>query len=735
MRYNATTVAENVRTETVAAVLENADRMHGVSVEPGYVRTYNDSIYFSHIVGYTGKAGTEEMEALNAQGGDYVSGDVVGKTGMEAAMELMLQGQKGSKTMYVNNLGQIREVISVTDPKAGDNIYLSIDRDLQVGIYHLIENQLAGVLATKIVNRDVDYEENKTDLEKHYISIKEAYFQLINNNVLEMELFAEAQSGQAGERIYKAFLSGRDALLSELENELLSAGALPQSVLPERLQDFITQVYDMLLDEGIILRDAVDTDDEIYRAYRREQRISLGQYLRHALAQGWIDVSALKPEEKYTGAEETYRRLVALILDKATTSRAVSKAVFRILIDEERIRRCDLALCLYEQGALAHDPEKIAMLTAGDDTVAYNFLIDCIKNIRITPAQLALDPCRGAVTVTDVKTGQVKALVAYPGYDNNRISEPDYYRALLEDLSSPLFNSATQAQTAPGSTFKMVTTAAALEEGAFGASEMYETTGVFLEAGMHLECWIYPGNHGTIHAVDALKVSCNDYMCEAAYRFSLRGNTYDDAKGLKILSDYASGFGLGSLTGIEIAENTPHISDTSAIASSIGQGTNLFSNVQLARYVQTIAGRGAVYELTLLDRRTDSAGILLEMYQGDITGNISLSDETWRTITTGMHLAVTEGAASAVLSHKVDLAGKTGTAEENKLRPEHANFVSYAPFGAPEICVSVSIPHGYSSNNAASIGGSVYDLYYGHLPLASILEAKAGKISGTDLVD
>ena len=89
----------------------------------------------------------------------------------------------------------------------------------------------------------------------------------------------------------------------------------------------------------------------------------------------------------------------------------------------------------------------------------YAFLMDKINNIEITPAQLALDPCTGSCVITDVKTGQLKALVSYPGYDNNKLAntvDADYYQSLREDKSNPLWNYATQEQTAPGSTFKMV---------------------------------------------------------------------------------------------------------------------------------------------------------------------------------------------------------------------------------------------------------------------------------------
>ena len=90
---------------------------------------------------------------------------------------------------------------------------------------------------------------------------------------------------------------------------------------------------------------------------------------------------------------------------------------------------------------------------------AYNFMYEKIRNIEITPAQLALDPCSGSVVITDPETGQVRAMVSYPSYDNNRLAngiDSDYYASLNSDKSSPMLNRATQTRTAPGSTFKPV---------------------------------------------------------------------------------------------------------------------------------------------------------------------------------------------------------------------------------------------------------------------------------------
>ena len=110
------------------------------------------------------------------------------------------------------------------------------------------------------------------------------------------------------------------------------------------------------------------------------------------------------------------------------------------------------------------DPDERSVWERGGES-AYTFMLNRISNLDITPAQLALDPCTGSMVVTDVNTGDVLALVSYPGYNNNLMAngvDAAYYAKLRSDNSNPLYNYATQQKTAPGSTFKMVSATQAL---------------------------------------------------------------------------------------------------------------------------------------------------------------------------------------------------------------------------------------------------------------------------------
>ena len=730
VRYRTSVVAKNVSESTVVDIRENARKLLGVDVEQSYERVYNDAVYFCHIIGYTSLASVEEIESLNEQGGDYVSGDMIGKTGIESTMESYLRGTSGHTTMYVNNLGQIQQVIEKADPVAGDDVYLSIDAGVQKATYHLIEQKLAGILSAHMVDYDADPAEKD-----HYVPIKEVYYQLIGNNVLRIRHFAEADAGEAEQRLYAAYLESEKTVADAVTEELLSLTPAAYKDLSADMQDYFKAVYNTMLDAQILIRDNINTSDELYKAYRSEGTISLQEYLRRALELGWIDVSLLELGDKYTSSEQVYRSLVELIDEKIRQSITFAKVVYQKLIYSDSVRRCDVALALFEQGVLEEDEKWMAALAGGDEGQAYQFMKEKINNIEITPAQLAIDPYSAAATVVDVTTGRVLAMVSYPGYDNNQLGNSSYYASLLQDESTPLFNSATQAQTAPGSIFKPVTAAAAMENGLITENTYLSTHGVFIGAGIEVHCWCYPSSHGDINVAGALKVSCNDFFSQLGYQLGVVDGAYVDDAGVEQLQKYATLLGLGDKSGVEVSEYAPVITDTSAVTSAIGQGTSLFSNVQIARYASTIATRGTVYDLTLLDHRNSASGELLQSYRGEFVSKTELADNTWDAIQYGMHLSATEGSTAYVFSKKVDIAGKTGTAQENKARPNHATFISFAPYENPEISVSVTIPHGYTSGNTAELGGYIYDYYYGHITYEDVISGHARDAGGNSISD
>ena len=231
-KYESTTIATDISDETVADILEHAADLVGVNIQESTIRVYNESLYFAPIIGYTGKVTSERLEELKAVNDDYELNDVVGRTGIESSMELELKGKKGSQKAYVDNVGRILSVTGEVAPVAGNDIWLTLDLNLQKGIYHILEKQLAGVLLKTIVNQD-EKDIAYIDSSSIKIPIKKAYFQLINNNVLSIDNFASEEASDVEQQIYQKYESSRVRIEQELRGELQSENATPMNALSE----------------------------------------------------------------------------------------------------------------------------------------------------------------------------------------------------------------------------------------------------------------------------------------------------------------------------------------------------------------------------------------------------------------------------------------------------------------------------------------------------------------------
>ena len=189
---------------------------------------------------------------------------------------------------------------------------------------------------------------------------------------------------------------------------------------------------------------------------------------------------------------------------------------------------------------------------------------------------------------------------------------------------------------------------------------------------------------------------------------------YNDNAGLVRLNKYASQFGLGEKSGIELDEAAPHLSDRDSVTSAIGQGTNLYAPVQMSKYITGIANNGCVYNLSILSRITDYNGNIIEEAPHTVYSQVDGSAEMWDKIRTGMRLVVTDDLSDDKMLNGVGvkIAGKTGTAQVGENHPANALFISYAPFENPEVSVTVIIPNGYTSRNAGQLAGFVYAYMY-----------------------
>lgn len=717
-KYIGTTVATNVSEKTVAVIMENTDDLPGVTIEEDTVRRYNDSKYFAHVLGYTGKISSDELESLNAQvvaaggsEGTYTINDVVGKSGLEATMETTLQGTKGYEKVVTNVTGKVMQILERTEPKSGQDVYCTLDRDLQIATYNIVEQKLAGLLSSKIINaKEYKPAENASSSDIK-IPIYDVYFALINNNIIDIKHFLVEDAGETEKEVQESYLVYKEEVYTKLRYEL-TEGKTPYKKLSKEYQVYQSNIVSKLQSNGVIMTEVVDTQDPTYIAWTQEEVISLSEYLQYCIAQNWIDVSKLDLDDKYSDSTEIYNKLQEYIIEMIDHNTEFQKRFYKYMLLNNKINGKQICMILCEQGKVDVSPEDEEALYNNRIT-AYNFMKNRIDNLDVTPAQLALDPCNASVVITDVNTGEVLAMVSYPGYDNNKMAnsiDAEYYAQLNADKSQPQLNYATQYKAAPGSTFKIVSASAGLMEEVITLRGNVNCIGTFTEITPSPRCWKISG-HGNENVTTAIRDSCNYYFYDLGYKLATREGVYNEEAGLNTLYKYADLYGLTEKSGVEISEYSPELSDIDPVRSAIGQGTNSFTTVGLARYTATIANGGTCYNLTLLDKVADSQGNVIINYEPEIRNTIDMPDSYWDAIHSGMRQVVQNKSYFNDLA--VNVAGKTGTAEQTKSRPNHALFVCYAPYENPEIAVATRIPFGYSSDYAAQTTRDVIKYYYG----------------------
>ncbi len=757
-KYIATTIAEDVSEETVADVMENLDDLQGVNIEEESMRRYADSYCFANIIGYIGQISQEEYDALSKEEQkERAKTDIIGKSGLEKTMDSYLQGKKGEIKLYVNSVGKVIETVNEKEPKAGNDVYLTIDANLQKAAYHIIEQELAGILLSKIQSV-LDYDRTQVeDGSDVIIPIGDVYHTFINNDVLDMNHFGDEDAGAAEKEVNGAFTARKSAILGELSELLADPNAGAYRELARENQAYLTYIVSDLLTNNtkIIMSDAVDRNDATYKAWRDDESINVYTYLNYAISQNWIDTSLLNSyvssDGDYSDSSELYQGMIAYIVDHLDSDNSFDKLVYRYMIKAGSITGRQICMMLYEQGILEYDEDQYNRLNSGEFG-AYDFIRGKIETLDITPGQLALEPCTGSLVMTDTRTGEVLACVSYPGYDNNRLAnamDSNYYNKLVTDHARPFYNNATQEKTAPGSTYKPLSAVAGLTEGVIETGTYLPCGGLYEKVDPPPRCWIYPNAHGGLNASGAIQHSCNCFFYEVGYRLSLEEtavaqdtsensqgqNTtrhYSSALGLEKLKKYAEEFGLGETSGLEIPESDPQISDDSSVPSAIGQGTNNYTTSQLARYITAIANKGTVFKLSLLDRVASVNGKTIKEYEPEIRNTVKdVADSTWTSVHEGMRGVVVSEHGDLfpnLNASDIKLSGKTGTAQQSKTHPDHGLFVGFAPSDNPEVAFATRIANGYSSTFAAEVGNAVLEYYYEIRPAEEIITGKAAKI-------
>lgn len=727
-KYDPITLSSDVSDKTVAAIKESSADLPGVEVSTEMNRVYYDSQYFSHIIGYTGLISSEKLAELQEEdpNTEYTSADQIGKTGIEREYEDQLKGSKGSETLVIDSSSRVISSQKTKDAVAGNDIYLTIDSDLQKATYKLAEKQIAGILTSKLINGKGHGTKGK-NAKGILISIYDVYDALIQNSIIDVTRFNKKNATSLEKSVYTSFSAFKKNAISSVKKNLRMNSKTSGSKLSDTVDEYLDYIFSMMKTNQIFNSNTMDTTSNIYNKYIND-KISLSELLVYAIKNNWINLDNLDIDDNYYSSEEVFRKIVDYIMDEIQDDPFFDKKVYHAMVEDGTITGREICLLLYDQGVLKKNATTYAKLKAGTMS-SYNFLKAKIRSLEISPGELGLTPCSCAVVVTDVKTGRVKALTSYPSYDNNKFAnsvDSDYYAKISTSSASALINRATQQKAAPGSTFKMVTATTVLEDGLINPYSRVRDEVQYTKINKPWpKCWSTV-SHGNINVSQAIQHSCNYFFYEMGYRLGNGHKTIvDNERGLNKLKKYADKYGLTEKSGIELPEAEPTFSDVDVVRSSIGQGSHSYTPVQMSRYVTTIANGGTCFDLTLISKIKDAKSEKKAKKNSNVRNKLNFKSSTLSAIRTGMKDVVQNGSIKLLFGKvPVTVAGKTGTAQITNNEPNHALFVSFAPYENPEISVTVVIPNGFSSSNAAELASKIYQYYYDKSSRKKLMDSK-----------
>ncbi len=320
----------------------------------------------------------------------------------------------------------------------------------------------------------------------------------------------------------------------------------------------------------------------------------------------------------------------------------------------------------------------------------------------------------GAVVVENCNSGELLAAASYPSYDLEDYYEK--YSELVSNSKNPLYNRFSMGAYAPGSTFKPLMAAAALQEGVVDDDTVYYCNGTFRVNDMSFGCLDI---HGGMNVKTALKYSCNVYFYNVSQKL-----------GIEKMNMYAKMFGIGQKTGVEIPEAKGILAGPEyrqkynkvwtpgdTVQASIGQSDNLLTPLQLANYCSTIANGGTRYSLHFVKSKISNATGVVDETGANVVQNVDVDDSNLKTVRQGMRLVASEGAPSSIFNKlNVDVACKTGTSQVmvNGVKRNNGFLISFAPYNNPEISIASAIELAGSGTSTAEITSSIIDYYYSH---------------------
>ncbi len=694
-------IATDITEKTRAEIIERSTDFPGFTIQTEYTRVYPQGELFSHILGYVGRINSSELETLKAQG--YEETDMIGKTGLEKVYESMLRGTDGVLQIeYDGRTGSRVDEEVLIQAVQGNSIYLTIDIEIQKMAEVNLYNQIKSLLLKKITG--VSSENGKS------YSVNDIFCAILDNNFLPVDLI-EKSDLESAQKVKSTYDSYVERNLEHLKTQITSSNTT-LAHYSETLMDIYNVMVENMRSGGRLSYD-YQKDTSFYQDYSAGRKTAR-EFFEYCVQKGYLDLAVYHLSQE-TNIDVIINNILSYEFRVMEDSRSFKKLTYQALVTDQAISQKDFLRLLYDLELLSSEDGSLDAVNSGHLSI-----LECIKKKieadEITPADLNLDPCSGSVVMTDPDSGEVLAMVSYPSYDANLINNVSYYSQLVNDQSSPLVFRALTELRAPGSTFKMCSSIAALETGYITQNTRIYDHYAFQNVNSVGKpvCWSTT-SHGLINVIEALKHSCNYFFYEVGYRLSDPVNgRFADSVGLEKLAYFAEQLGLSTKTGIEIDEAVPHASENDAVRSAIGQGSNAFSTANLNRYTCTIANGGTVYDLFLIDRIQAADGMIVQETKPEVSHQTDIATSTFNIVQQGMReMVLGNGVLRTLEQHGITAAGKTGTAQEFNDRPDHSLFTGYTNIANPDICITIVIPFGGGSANATPVFRDIVLDYYG----------------------
>lgn len=361
-KYISTTIAKDISEKSVAYIMENEYRYTGIGIEQQSIRVYEDARCFANIIGYTGTVSSEELEELKKTDDSYTINDIIGKSGIEQVMNAELMGKKGYQTVFVDSLGNLLETSDLINQQSGNDVYLSVDKDLTIKTYNLLEQQIASILYSKIIDAkeyDTDRVSSRDDI---LIPVYDVYYALVSNRVINLN--KKGRLTDAEESVIKGFDGKFEQVIESFGSMLLSDESIPYNELEDELQDFSTYLVKKLKSDGVFMAELIDPEEENQKLWTSEA-MPVNDYLRFAIDKSWIDVERLIEANEYVDTGEIFKALIDYSMNLLKKDSSFKREVYKYALLQDRINIGALLAILYDQGVLSPDEETREALING----------------------------------------------------------------------------------------------------------------------------------------------------------------------------------------------------------------------------------------------------------------------------------------------------------------------------------------------------------------------------------